>query len=534
MNQQSDREFDAIVVGAGFAGLYMLHRLRQLGLRTVVLEAADDIGGTWYWNRYPGARCDVESLDYSFSFDDALQREWRWTEKFATQAEILRYLNHVADRFDLRKDVVCRSRVTSAIYDEQANAWTVQAEAGTRYSARFCIMAVGCLSVPTVPRFNGLDDFEGAVYHTGQWPHEPVNFEGQRVGVIGTGSSGIQVIPEVARQARKLLVFLRTPHYALPAHNHIITDEQFETYKSSFPERREAARHSRIGVSNFPMPTRSALEVSEQERQKTYRCGWNRGNTGYTRVFTDLLTSEAANATASDFVRARIRERVKEPRIADLLTPSYAIGAKRLCLETGYYEAFNRDNVSLVNVKEDPIVGFTKKGLRTQGAEHELDALVLATGYDAVTGALLSMDIRNGQGEPLAQKWKEGPRTYLGLLTAGYPNLFLITGPGSPSILCNVVAAIEQHVEWIADCLASMKAAGQRRIDADATAEGEWARQVDATAAGTLLYSGNSWYLGANVEGKPRVFMPYAGGLAQYRSICDDVVRRGYEGFVLA
>jgi cyclohexanone monooxygenase len=527
----SRSRIDAVIVGAGFAGLYMLHKLRKMGLRAIVLEAADDVGGTWHWNRYPGARCDVESLEYSYSFDDGLQKEWRWTERYASQPEILRYIHHVADRFDLRRDIRLNTKVTSVARDDEANTWTVTTAAGDRVVARFCIMAVGCLSLPNIPEFPGRDSFNGKLYHTGLWPREGVDFSGLRVGVIGTGSSGIQVIPEIARQAGHLHVFQRTPHYSLPARNRPLTDDEFNAHVADYAERRERARQSRIGISNFPAPVKSALEADEAERRETYERGWQRGDTSFTRLYTDLLVSPDANATAATFVRHKIREMLDDPETAGKVVPDYPIGVKRLCLETGYFDVYNRANVTLVDVRRSPIESIVPEGIQTRTERYELDAIVMATGYDAITGALNNIEIRNGAGRTLSSKWAEGPRAYLGLMSAGFPNLFLVTGPGSPSVLANVVMAIEQHVDWIGDCLQHLLARGAAHIDAEPKAEEAWVEEVNAIAAATLLPTANSWYMGANVPGKPRVFMPYAGGLGNFRARCDRVAAEGYTGF---
>lgn len=535
MDETQKREpLDVVVIGAGFAGLYMLHKLRALGMKAVVLEAAENVGGTWYWNRYPGARCDVESLEYSYSFDDALQQEWHWSERYATQPELLRYINHVADRFDLRRDIRFNTRVASAARDEQNNLWTLSSEGGETFTARYCISAVGCLSLPSLPAFKGRDSFAGRLYHTGLWPREGVDFTGLRVGVIGTGSSGVQVIPHIAQQAKHLHVFQRTPHYSVPAKNRPLDPGETARYKARYPEHREAARQSAIGIAGFPVPTQSALEVSAEERTEAYGMGWERGSTGYTRIYTDILKNEVANATASDFVKMRIQQVVRDPAVATRLTPRYMIGTKRLCLDTQYFETYNRENVVLVDVSEAPIDQITEHGIRTTAREYELDAIVMATGFDAITGALKGIDIRGSGGQSLAQKWEAGPRAYLGLMTSGFPNLFLITGPGSPSVLSNVVTSIEQHVEWIADCLAHLRQHGIARMDADLAAEDRWVQTVNEAANATLLPKGNSWYLGANVEGKPRVFMPYAGGVGNYRVVCDQVVIDGYRGFLLS
>ncbi|MCX7273289.1 MAG: NAD(P)/FAD-dependent oxidoreductase [Burkholderiales bacterium] len=528
------QDFDAIVVGAGFGGLYMLHRLRSLGLRVRVFEAGSGVGGTWYWNRYPGARCDVESLEYSYSFSEELQQQWAWKERYAAQPDILRYANHVADRFDLRRDIAFDTRVRSAVFDEDANHWTVHTDRGETVRAPFCIMAVGCLSLPRLPDFKGRDSFRGQLLHTGLWPAEGVDFSGRRVGVIGTGSSGIQVIPEIARQAGHLFVFQRTANFSLPARNRALDEDHVGRFKADYPQIRERARHAPAGIAGIPMPTESALSQADEVRQRVYEAGWERGSTGFTRLYKDLLTDPQANDTAADFVRAKIASIVRDPAVARALTPrNHFIGTKRICLDSGYFETYNRDNVTLVDVRDDPIEAITPAGLRTRSREFELDTLVLATGFDAITGALLGIDIRTSSGATLAAKWADGPRTYLGLMTAGFPNLFVITGPGSPSVLTNMISSIEQHVDWIATCLTDLRERGVRRIEADRTSEDRWVEHVNEVADQTLFPRADSWYVGANVPGKARVFMPYLGGLGNYRLRCAEVAARGYEGFVL-
>jgi cyclohexanone monooxygenase len=527
------RELDAVVVGAGFAGLYMLHRLRGLGLSARVFEAGDDIGGTWYWNRYPGARCDVESLDYSYSFSEALQQEWRWTERYASQPEILRYINHVADRFDLRRDIQCSTRVTAAVFDERTSRWRVQTDRGDRVSAPVCIMATGCLSSAQVPKFPGLESFPGRWYHTGRWPHEGVDFTGQRVGVIGTGSSAIQSIPIIATQAAHLYVFQRTPNYSIPAHNAPLDRELERRVKADYAEFRRQARESRVGFVMERNDT-SALAVSRDEREQEYDKRWQRGGLGFSSTFADLLTSQDANDTAAEFFRAKIRSIVRDPAVADLLTPrDYPLGTKRLCVDTNYYATFNRDNVTLIDLRKTPIEAITPHGLRTSETEYRVDSLVFAIGFDAMTGALLGIDIRGRAGQTLRDKWAAGPRTYLGLTVAGFPNLFMITGPGSPSVLSNMIVSIEQHVDWIVDCLTHLREGGYATLEATADAEAMWVAHVNEVGHLTLYPRANSWYMGANVPGKPRIFMPYIGGVGTYRQICDDVAARGYEGFTL-
>jgi cyclohexanone monooxygenase len=525
---------DAVVVGAGFAGLYMLYRLRGLGLSTRVYEAGDGIGGTWYWNRYPGARCDVESMDYSYSFSDELQQEWRWTERYASQPEILRYIEHVADRFDLRRDIQLSTRVTAAAFDEAAGRWAITTDRGDRVSARFCIMATGCLSTAQVPQFPGLETFQGARYHTGHWPHEGVDFTGQRVGVIGTGSSAIQSIPIIAEQAAHLVVFQRTPNFSVPARNAPLEAEYEQRVKAGYADFRRRARESRVGFV-VERSEASALAVSPEERQHEYEKRWRRGGLGFTATYVDLLTNQQANDTAAEFCRAKIRAVVRDPAVAEALVPRhYPVGTKRICVDTNYYETFNRDTVTLVDIRRAPIEAITPHGLRTRDAEYTLDSLVFATGFDAMTGALLGVDIRGRSGRPLGQAWAEGPRSYLGLAIAGFPNLFTITGPGSPSVLSNMIVSIEQHVDWIADCLAFMRRHDRCLIEATAEAEERWVAHVNEVGHATLYPLADSWYMGANVPGKPRIFMPYIGGVGAYRTICDEVTARGYEGFRLA
>ena len=528
-------QFDAIVIGAGFAGLYTLHRLRGLGLKVRVLEAGEGIGGTWFWNRYPGARCDIESLEYSYSFDEALQQEWKWPERFSAQPDILRYINHVADRLDLRRDIRLNARVSSVVFDDATNTWTVETDSGLRARARFCVMASGNLSLPRVPRFEGLDDFKGDWYHTGLWPHEGVDFSGRRVGVIGTGSSAIQAIPVIAQQAKHLYVFQRTANFSVPALNRPLTPEADQAHKAIYPQRREEARHTPFGVSGYPPPAKSALEATEEERRKHYESKWRTGGTlNLLYAYNDLLVNKDSNETVCEFVRQKIGGIVRDAEVAKLLMPNdHYIGTKRLCLDNGYFETFNRDNVTLVDVKSAPIVSITPDGLRTEKQEYKLDAIVFATGFDAMTGALLDMDIRGRAGDALRDKWAAGPRTYLGLMTAGFPNMFFITGPGSPSVKSNMVSSIEQHVDWITDCLQYLQSNDVASIEPDLGQQDRWVQHVNDVADATLYPLANSWYTGANIPGKPRVFMPYVAGLDKYRVICDGIAAKGYEGFVL-
>jgi len=523
---------DVVVVGAGFAGLYMLHRLRGLGLSVQVIEAGGDVGGTWFWNRYPGARCDVESMEYSYSFSNELQQEWHWSERYATQPEILKYINHVADRFDLRRDVQFNTRVTSAVFNQTSSQWNVSTENGQVVTAQFCIMATGCLSAAKPPEIKGRHLFKGASYHTGLWPHEPIDFSGKTVGVIGTGSSGIQTIPEVAKQADHLFVFQRTPTFSLPAGNRPLKEDEVQEIKKNYAQLRQRARVSPTGVASYPVPTLSALEASPQEREVAFEFRWQAGGTAYTRTYKDIMLVAESNETAADFARRKIHSRVSNPELAEKLTPrDIFIGTKRLCLDTDYFETFNKENVSLVDIRSTPIQEITKDGVKTSDAEYKLDALIFATGFDAITGAILNIDIRTSSGLTLAEKWRAGPLTYLGLMTAGFPNLFMVTGPGSPSVLSNVIVSIEQHVEWISDCIQHLKSNACAQIEATQSAENNWVAHVNELASATLFMNANSWYLGANVPGKPRVFMPYVGGVGRYREECSQIANQGYKGF---
>ncbi len=529
----SGATFDVIVVGAGFAGLYMLHRLRSMGFRARVLEAGSGVGGTWYWNRYPGARCDVESMEYSYQFSDALQQEWTWTERYAVQPEILRYANHVADRFDLRRDIRFDTRVTAARFDEQAAEWQIETADGQHLTAAFCIMATGCLSSANTPAFPGGDAFSGERYHTGRWPHRPVGFAGKRVGVIGTGSSAIQSIPLIAAEARHLTVFQRTPNYMVPAHNRPLDPATLQAVKADYGTLRRRAKKNRAGI-DFTVNEKKALEVSPEERRREYEARWAKGGFHFFGCFADLPVDLAANETAQDFIRSKIRSTVRDPAIAAVLTPTNVFGCKRLCVDTGYWETFNRPNVTLVDVAATPIEALTPGGVRVAGREHAVDALVFATGFDAMTGTLNRIDIRGRAGALLKDKWRDGPSTYLGLGITGFPNLFTITGPGSPSVLTNMLPSIEQHVEWIADCLAHLRARGLSRIEAEPEAERAWVAHGAEVAGATLRGTCSSWYLGTNIPGKPRVFMPYIGGFPTYVQKCEEVVARGYDGFRLS
>jgi cyclohexanone monooxygenase len=525
---------DVVVVGAGFAGMYMLHRLRGLGLAVRVYEQGGDVGGTWYWNRYPGARCDVESMQYSYSFSDELQQEWNWSERYAPQPEILKYANHVADRFKLRPDIQLNTRVERAAFDESANIWSVSTSDGKTVTAKYVVLATGCLSNARTPEIKGLADFKGQVYHTGHWPHEAVDFSGLRVGVIGTGSSAIQSVPVIAEQASHLTVFQRTANFSIPAHNAALTDEERQGWKADYPEmRRKAREETRNGIVQ-EMPDRGALDDGDAERRARYEARWARGGVTFMGTYNNLALDKAANDTAADFVREKIAGIVKDPRTAKLLQPNnHPIGSKRICVDSDYFATFNRANVTLVDIKSDPIEEILPNAVRTGAGDYPIDALVLATGFDAMTGSVAKIDISGRNGEMLNRKWAEGPKTYLGLMSAGFPNLFIITGPGSPSVLSNMIVSIEQHVDWITDCIAYMRERDLDTMEANRQAEDGWVAHVNEVAHGTLYPQANSWYMGANIPGKPRIFMPYIGGVGTYRQICNDIAAKGYQGFAM-
>ena len=524
---------DVVIVGAGFAGMYQLHRLRAAGLRAVVFEAGDDVGGTWYWNRYPGARVDVECINYSFSFSSDLEQEYRWAERYAPQPEILKYASHVADRFDLRRDIKFKTRVTAAQWDDSSRTWQVQTDQGDDVTAKFVVMATGCLSAAKVPDIPGVEKFVGTTYHTHHWPHEGVDFTGLRVGLIGTGSSGVQSIPVIAEQAADLVVFQRTPAYSLPARNRPLHPGELEDVQAQYTEWRAAQRMSGFGVAT-PTPTKSALEVSDEELNATLEEAWESGSlTNLLTAFTDTATSQEANDRVRGFIHDKIKQTVKDPQTAQDLCPMYPVGTKRPCLDTGYFDTYNRDNVHLVNLHRTPIVEVTENGIRTSDRDYEFDVIVYATGFDAMTGALTRVDFRGKDGVSLKDEWEAGPRTYLGLASAGFPNLFMITGPGSPSVLTNMIMSIEQHVDWVTDAIVHLNEAGLNAIEPTRQAQDDWVDHVNEIASFTLFPKANSWYMGANVPGKTRVFMPYAGGLDVYRVKCDEVAANDYEGFTL-
>ena len=550
--EEPDQHFDAVVVGAGFAGMYALHRLRGLGLSVRVIEAGADVGGTWYWNRYPGARCDVPSMEYSYSFSPELEQEWEWTEVMAGQPEILTYAQHVADRFDLRRDIDFGTRVVSAVRDDAANTWTITTDSGDRLTATWCIMATGCLSAVNVPDIEGIDDFEGEVLHTGRWPEPPPDLARRRVGIIGTGSSGVQSIPVLAEQAGCLHVFQRTAVYTFPAGNKPLRADVQQAYKESYAEVREMQRTSPVGFSGFrPLkkeggqaPVSAVIDTDgarhrprivdatpDERREAFERYGY-----GVFQAFGDVYKDLTANEIACDLYRDRLFELIDDPETAEALAPrGYPLGCKRQVIDSGYYPTFNRADVTLVDLRREPLVRVTTTGIETTEREIELDVIVLATGFDAMTGALNRIDVRGRDGLALRDAWSTGPRTYLGLQVAGFPNLFTITGPGSPSVLANMIVAIEHHVDWIADTITHVRSGGHATIEPTPDAQDAWVDHVNEVAQGTMYVAPTcaSWYLGANIEGKPNVFMPYVGGLGRYRARCEEVVANGYEGFAI-
>jgi cyclohexanone monooxygenase len=523
------KSVDAVVVGAGFGGLYMVHRLREAGLSVQGIEAGGDVGGTWYWNRYPGARCDIPSLLYSYTFSDELQAEWVWSERYAPQPEILSYANHVADRFDLRPAYLFDTRVRSAHFDEAASRWTVTTERGDLIDARFCVMATGCLSSPREPDIKGHETFQGDSYITGLWPHEPVDFKGKRVAMIGTGSSSIQSTPLIAKDAERVTVFQRTPNFSLPACNRPIGEQERADFQAGFQAYKQVLKEGGLGV---PQPPADWVP-DEAELKSLAGAMWTGDGLLSLTVFPNLTRDERVNKVAADYVRGKIKEIVKDPKVAEKLTPrDYPLGTKRACVDTDYYATFNRDNVELVDLRETPIVEITPTGVRTSDKDYPVDIIVYATGFDAMTGALLKIDIRGREGAPLREAWKDGPRTYLGLQIAGFPNLFTVTGPGSPSVLSNMITSCEQHVDWIMDAISYMRKTGAKTMEATREAQDAWVAHVNDEADQTLFPRANSWYIGANVPGKPRVFMPYVG--QNYRIRCDEIAANGYEGFKLS
>jgi cation diffusion facilitator CzcD-associated flavoprotein CzcO len=526
------QKIDVVVIGAGFAGLYAHYMFRQLGLKAFGFEAAAEVGGTWYWNRYPGARCDVESLDYAYSFSPELLDEWRWSERFATQPEILQYINHVADRFSLRRDIAFETRVIAATFDEASTEWLIHTDRGDEVRCRYLLVAVGCLSLPKAPEILGLETFDGRWIQTGAWPHEPVDVAGKRVAVIGTGSSGIQSIPVLAEQVAHLTVFQRTPNFSVPANNGPVDPAYEAQVRADYAEHFRQNRKTKGGVPSRIDTGLSAMEVSEEERRARFEEAWQFGTFSLQTVFRDITSNEGSNAAAAAFVHEKIHAVVKNPGIANKLLPrGFPFGTKRLCLDTNYYATFNRDNVQLIDIRETPIERITPAGIKTSEKEYAFDLIVFATGFDAVTGPLLALNITGVGGRTLQDEWRDGPQSYLGLMISRFPNLFTVNGPTSPSVLANMLQTIEHHVEWIAGCIRHMEQNGFVRVDAEQEAQIAWAQEVADIASKTLYTKANSWYIGANVPGKPRVFLMYIGGFGRYVERCEAIVNEGYSGF---
>ncbi|MDG2302833.1 MAG: NAD(P)/FAD-dependent oxidoreductase [Gammaproteobacteria bacterium] len=525
----NDIKVDAIIVGAGFSGLYMLYKLKELGLTAKVIEAGKGVGGTWYWNRYPGARCDVESMEYSYSFCEDLQQDWVWTERFAGQEEILRYLEHVADRFELRADINLETKALNCEFSETTNLWSVQTTKDN-YLAKYCIMATGPLSSTNVPDFPGLRDYKGKTYHTGSWPHDKVDFSGKTVGIIGTGSSGIQSTPIVAQQAKHLFVFQRTPNFSVPAGNTPLSDQDQNSLKSNYSAFRKQQRGLPAACNSLPR-RQGALEADDVERNEVYEDYWKKGGLSFLTCFNDLVSNKKSNETAVNFIRNKIEEIVEDPETAKQLSPDHLFGCKRPCSDTGYYEAFNQKNVSLIDVLASPIISFTRNGIETADRHFELDNVIFATGFDAMTGSLDRINIKGRNGQSLKSKWQAGPVSYLGLSVSGFPNLFIMTGPGSPSVLANMVVGSEQHGEWISECIQHIEDNNLMTIEASETAEINWVEHINNIADTTIYPTCNSWYLGANIPGKPRIFMPYVGGFQRYERKCKAVQAENYAGY---
>ena len=527
MNQHNE-ELDVIIVGAGFSGLYMLYKMRKMNLKALIIERASDAGGTWFWNRYPGARCDIESIEYSYSFSDELQQEWNWSNRYSDQSEILEYINYVVKKFNLKENIVFNTSVKSATFDENLKNWILETDSKS-YSSKFCVMATGTLSSIKQPNFDGLENFKGDWYVTGEWPHEKIDFTSKKVAIIGTGSSAVQSIPVIAEEAKNLTVFQRSPNYTIPANNRPLTEKELSNAKSNYDQIREKAKYTRAGIGYNQFEERKLLDLSSKEIKKELSNRWKIGGQEiFTAGFTDVGVNVEANKIVADFVKSKIKEIVKDPNVAELLSPEDAIGCKRLCADTNYFETYNRENVELIDLNSNPINSITENGILTNDKEFKFDSIIFATGFDAMTGALQAIDITGKNGKKLKQVWKDGPKSFLGLLINGFPNLFTITGPGSPSVLTNMMVAIEQHVEWISDCINFLSKSNLNEVEADELFQIEWMDHIEEVAKNTLRYTCNSWYVGANVPGKKRVFMPYAGGFGKYREKCDEIAENNY------
>lgn len=533
MSNGDENMLDVIIIGTGFAGVYGLHKMREAGFRVLAIEAGEDVGGCWYWNRYPGLRCDVDSLEYSYAFSEELQQEWTWKERYAPQKDIQGYISFAADRLGLRKDIRFNTRIASATFDNAAGYWTLESQGGETFRARYVVMATGCLSIPNKPNIPGIEDFGGKLIHSVQWPTEPLDLSDKNVAVIGTGSTGIQMIPLLAAQAKHLTVVQRTPAFCVPARNQDWPAARLDYWRENFRELRQMARNTRAGVLH-EYGLLPAAAVRPEDRIADLERRWIKGGPNVLYGFSDLLRNEETNELVSEFLRGKIAEAVKDPETAKKLMPyEYPVGTKRVCVGTDYYETYNRENVSLIDLRSEKLERIQPDGIRTEQGFYPVDVLILATGYDAMTGALLAIDIRTTAGKSLREQWSHGPQTYLGLGIAGFPNMFVVTGPGSPSVFSNMVLSVEHDMEWIAGCLDYLRGKGYPSIEADPQAQETWMDHVDEVARGTLLNKAASWYRGANVAGKPQKFMPYVGGVNTYQQKCRDIAANGYEGFVI-
>jgi cyclohexanone monooxygenase len=526
------KHFDVVVVGAGFGGVYAIHALREKGISVCGFEAGDDVGGTWYWNRYPGARCDIESREYSYSFSEEIQKNWKWSHRYADQPEILAYINYVAETLDLKKDIKFQTRIVDAIFDEKNKIWAISSDKGDKITAQHVIMATGCLSIPKATEFSGTDKFKGKLFHTAYWPKDKVDFAGKKVGIIGTGSSGVQAIPLIAKEAKELYVFQRTPNFVVPAHNRILSDKDREEYQQGYEELRKLEWNSFAGIAGMAPETRLAMEVSKEEREKEFEARWAFGGLVFYGSFPDLLIDPTANEEAAIFARAKIKKRVNNPEIAELLTPKgYPFGTKRICSDTNYFEAFNRDNVHLIDVKKSPIKGIIESGVETETDKYDLDYLILATGFDALTGAVCGINVRGVNNASLKDKWSNGPVTHLGIMTAGFPNMYMTTGPGSPSVLFNMVLQNEYHIDWIIKAIKFIEKNNFKSISTTVEQEKKWTQLVDDIGGQTLFTKSNSWYMGSNVPGKARKILLYLGGWPAYDKICNEVIESNYKDY---
>ena len=533
MTEDAGELCDAIIIGTGFAGVYGLHRMREAGFRVIAVEAGDDVGGCWYWNRYPGLRCDVDSLEYAYAFSDELQQEWRWSERYAPQSEIHAYIKFAADRLGLRPHIRFNTRIANALYDDVAQVWTLTSEAGDSFRARYIVMATGCLSIPNKPKIKGIENFEGQLVHSVQWPNEKLDLSDKNVAVIGTGSTGVQMIPLLAQEARHLTVVQRTPAFCVPARNQPWNDARIEYWRQNYRDLRAMARNTRAGVLH-EYGMLPAAAVRPEDRIADLERRWVKGGPNVLYGFNDLLVNEETNRLVADFLRGKIADAVNDPEIAKKLMPyEYPVGTKRVCVGTDYYETYNRDNVSLIDLRNEKLQQIEKDGIRTNDGFYPVDVLILATGYDAMTGALLAIDISTTAGKSLRAEWGKGPETYMGLGIAGFPNMFVVTGPGSPSVFSNMVLSVEHDMDWISDCLTFLRERDWPTFEADPAAQASWMDHVDDVARHTLLNKAASWYRGANVEGKPQKFMPYVGGVNTYQARCREVAENGYEGFLV-